>query len=122
MDTHTRNPVGRPKTKYYETLSARLTQQFVSEVRQYAADSGIPISQLVREGLEWRIHSPNISTQQTITPTHPAYDPTKFVLGKLCRQNHVFGTTRQSLLYLRDRRCRQCNLERKRRHRQKALC
>jgi hypothetical protein len=47
------------------------------------------------------------------------YDPTRYVLGKLCPQGHEHGTTGMSLRRLPGRGCRECENEGKRRRRQK---
>jgi hypothetical protein len=64
----------------------------------------------------------NISRQTEIVPdqsdTVPAYDPSRFVLGKLCRRGHAWGNTGQSLLRKRQQDCPQCDAERKRERRQ----
>jgi hypothetical protein len=47
----------------------------------------------------------------------PDFDPTKYVLGKLCPQRHVWGTTGQSLLSLPSRTCKECRNASKRQKR-----
>jgi hypothetical protein len=37
------------------------------------------------------------------------YDPQKYVLGKLCRQRHVWRDTGQSLLHKHNRTCAECH-------------
>ena len=52
----TGRPPGRPKTKEYTTVLARLPQELADLVKRYAAERGqLPVSELIREGLEWRI-------------------------------------------------------------------
>ena len=64
----------------------------------------------------------NLSRQREIVPdqsdTVPAYDTSRFVLGKLCRRGHAWGNTGQSLLRKRQQDCPQCEAERKREKRQ----
>jgi hypothetical protein len=50
-------------------------------------------------------------------PTAPPYDPTKYVLGRLCRRGHEYGTTGKTLLRLPALQCRQCQAERARERR-----
>ena len=47
----------------------------------------------------------------------PPYDPTKYVLGRLCRRGHAYGATGQTLLRLPAFQCRQCQAERARERR-----
>jgi hypothetical protein len=52
----TGRPPGRPKTKEYVTLLARVSVELADLVKRYAAERGqLPVSELIREGLEWRI-------------------------------------------------------------------
>jgi hypothetical protein len=51
----TGRPSGRPKTKEYATLMARVPQDLVDRVKIYADLHQCTISDLIREGLEWRI-------------------------------------------------------------------
>jgi hypothetical protein len=47
---------GRPKTKEYVTMLARVPAELADLVKRYAAQHGnIPVSELIREGLEWRV-------------------------------------------------------------------
>jgi hypothetical protein len=52
----TGRPPGRPKTKEYKTVLARIPAELAELVKRYAAARGqLPVSELIREGLEWRI-------------------------------------------------------------------
>ena len=52
----TGRPVGRPKTKEYVTMLARVPAELADLVKRYAAEHGsLPVAELIREGLEWRI-------------------------------------------------------------------
>ena len=52
----TGKPLGRPKTKEYVTLVARVPADLAALVKRYATEHGsLPVSELIREGLEWRI-------------------------------------------------------------------
>ena len=56
----TGRPVGRPKgtrtaTVELETLSFKAPKEFVEQVKHYARERRFPVSELVRDGLEWRI-------------------------------------------------------------------
>jgi hypothetical protein len=46
---------GRPKTKEYETLTARIPKELVDRVRAYAGQRQRSIGELIRNGLAWRI-------------------------------------------------------------------
>jgi hypothetical protein len=51
----TGNPVGRPKTKEYVTLLARVPAELAELVKRYAGQHGQSVAELIREGVEWRI-------------------------------------------------------------------
>jgi hypothetical protein len=53
--TPTGRPVGRPKTKDYRTISLKIPQDLVARVQAYARTHRQSISELIRDGLEWRI-------------------------------------------------------------------
>ena len=55
MTKPTGRPRGRPKTKHYETLTARVPQAFAAQVRAYMAADGQDLTSLIRDGLAWRI-------------------------------------------------------------------
>ena len=51
----TGRPPGRPKTKEYKTVLARIPAELAELVERYRAERGqISVSELIREGLEWR--------------------------------------------------------------------
>jgi hypothetical protein len=51
----TGRPVGRPKTKEYVTLLARVPADLAELVKQYARQHGQSVAELIREGVEWRV-------------------------------------------------------------------
>lgn len=51
----TGRPVGRPKTKEYITLLARVPADLAVLVKRYAGQHGQSVAELIREGVEWRI-------------------------------------------------------------------
>ena len=51
----TGKPVGRPKTKEYVTLLARVPADLAELVKRYAGEHGQSVAELIREGVEWRI-------------------------------------------------------------------
>ena len=53
--TPTGRPVGRPKTKDYKTISLKMPQALLDRVQIYAGQHRQTISELIRDGLEWRI-------------------------------------------------------------------
>jgi hypothetical protein len=220
--TPTGKPVGRPKTKDYRTISLKMPQELLNRVQSYARLHRQSISELIRDGLEWRItegdpHSLGVSPPQqtpsdddvysrntempsemrekpehagilheirtalarqeaqlqgltqaleqrpavstpieysdntinvpreqhnipepalegdawhtpqdvhevssdTILPEDvPAFDTTKYALGKLCPRNHNYYNTEQSLLRVSDRHCIACDREKARERRQ----
>ena len=159
---------GRPKGEPYTTLLARVPQKLVDRVKAYADLYDLSVSELIRDGLEWRIsegdprgqrvydrntphaavahaaeedscntsrepyvtNGTRISALSTRGSTAPSnvpdaplpFDATKYKLGKLCPRKHAHGTTGQSLLYIRNDRCIQCDNESAReRRREKRL-
>lgn len=53
--TPTGRPVGRPKTKEYKTISLKIPQDLLDRVQRYAGLHRQSVSELIRDGLEWRI-------------------------------------------------------------------
>ena len=53
--TPTGRPVGRPKTKDYKTISLKMPQDLLDRVQTYARMHRQSVSELIRDGLEWRI-------------------------------------------------------------------
>jgi hypothetical protein len=51
----TGRPVGRPKTKDYTTISLKIPTTLLDRVKTYKGRHRQSISELIREGLEWRI-------------------------------------------------------------------
>jgi Recombinase len=51
----TGRPVGRPKTKEYVTLLARVPADLAELVKQYAEQHRLSVAAILREGAEWRI-------------------------------------------------------------------
>lgn len=51
----TGRPVGRPKTKEYQTISLKIPDDLLDRVKRYAGLHRQSISELIRDGLEWRI-------------------------------------------------------------------
>jgi hypothetical protein len=51
----TGRPRGRPKTKQYESLVVRVPQDLAEQAKRYAARHRQSLSELLRDGLVWRI-------------------------------------------------------------------
>jgi len=51
----TGRPPGRPKTKEYVTLLARVPADLAELVKRYAGERGQSVAALIKDGLEWRI-------------------------------------------------------------------
>jgi hypothetical protein len=196
MTKPTGRPRGRPKTKEYSTLMARVPQEMVDRVKRYAAAHRQPLSVVIRDALlllmdeypssadlstPHRIaaheflsdrydssldmllgetdsaeletllsdtneemidtmlegtnsrsdivsdtkldDAPILSYRKAAKPestrvpvimsaTHvPAFDTTKYVLGKLCPRGHDYHGTRQSLRHRRRHVCLACDAE-----------
>ena len=136
MTKPTGRPRGRPKTKEYVTLMARVPQDLADRVERYAALHQQSISVVLRDGLEVLLeedrYQPFLSDnnrdivimsdrkdkklilsdtkteKKIVSDTIPPFDPTKNVLGKLCKRGHEWGTTGKSLLRLPNLSCRAC--------------
>src|SRR5215475_4167514 len=52
MTKPTGRPRGRPKTKEYSTLMARVPEELVERIKRYAAQKRQPISVVIRDALE----------------------------------------------------------------------
>lgn len=173
---------GRPKTKDTpdKTISLKIPPDLLARVQHYAGIHRQSISELIRDGLEWRItegdprwqplpadrNYGNTEFQQLTQPayilddripfdddlapgvpgeaqghnngitvlppmperTHalpvqhteappqpapalPAFDTSKYTLGKLCPRRHAHGTTGHSLLRRTNRHCLACDRE-----------
>jgi len=63
----TGKPVGRPKTKEYQTISLKIPQTLLDLVKRYAGLHRQSISELIREGLEWRIGEGDLLGQRYAT-------------------------------------------------------
>jgi hypothetical protein len=193
----TGRPVGRPKTKEYVTLLARVPADLAELVKKYADQHRLSVATVLREGAAWRIGDGDPrgmglyleESTDTIEKTYYAntetaseaessavladmqaalarqeaqiqaltqmleqqtallrshvyssntaietkkqepvveqmsggqngqidnvldYDPTKRVLGKLCKRGHEWGHTGQSLLSKRNNGCLECEAE-----------
>jgi len=220
--TPTGKRVGRPKTKDYKTISLKMPQELLDRVQSYARLHRQSISELIRDGLEWRItegdprslgvsppqhtrskddeysrnteipsevlekpehagileeirtalarqeaqlqglthaleqrpavstpieysgnainapreqrsipepaleedawHAPQdvheVSSNTVLPENVPAFDTTKYALGKLCPRAHNYSNTGQSLLRVSDRHCIACDREKARERRQ----
>ena len=71
----TGRPAGRQKTKEYATILARVPQNLVDQVKDYAEINDTSISALIREGLECRLQTglahPRLPTFQLIAMHTP---------------------------------------------------
>src|SRR2546428_808683 len=80
----TGRPVGRPKTKDYKTISLKMPQDLLDRVQTYAREHRQSVSELIRDGLEWRItegdprrqhmsvksYSSNTVLEEMVQPVH----------------------------------------------------
>jgi hypothetical protein len=168
MTKPTGRPRGRPKTKEYSTLMARVPQELADRVKRYAAAHRQPIAVVMRDALlllmdeypssadrsaphriaaheflsdrydssldtllgetdsaefeallsdtneevvdailEGGNRRPDIVSDTNV----PAFDTTKYVLGKLCPRGHDYHGTGQSLRHLRRHVCLACSAE-----------
>ena len=62
---------------------------------------------------------PQADTQQSEACPH--FDRAKYLLGKLCKRGHEWGTTGRSLLSVHGHTCKECKAEHKRRKRAEQL-
>jgi hypothetical protein len=103
--------VSQDNYEQIETITA------VPENNYYEQTQIVPsVSENIYEQIE-TVHTPaeNISRQIEIvtdqSDTVPAYDTTRYYLGKLCPKGHDFGGTGLSLLRKHNQRCRECENE-----------
>ena len=68
--TPTGKPVGRPKTKDYTTISLKMPQALLDRVQRYARLHRQSISELIRDGVEWRITEGDPRGLGVSTPQH----------------------------------------------------
>jgi len=69
-------------------------------------------------GIQAPLSAPQVTPHTPqVAPQDLPYDPTKYVLGRLCRRGHAYGTTGKTLLRLPARQCRHCQAERARERR-----
>jgi hypothetical protein len=175
MTKPTGRPRGRPKTKEYSTLMARVPQELADRVKRYAAAHRQPIAVVLRDALLLLMDEYPSSADRSaphriaaheflsdrydssldtllgetdsaafeallsdtneevvdaileggnrrpdmVSDTHvPAFDTTKYVLGKLCPRGHDYHGTGQSLRHLRRHVCLACDAEQARARRQ----
>jgi hypothetical protein len=169
MTKPTGRPRGRPKTKEYSTLMARVPQELADRVKRYAAAHRQPIAVVMRDALLLLMDEYPSSADLSAAPHRiaaheflsdrydssldtllgetdsaefdallsdtneevvdaileggnrrpdivsdtnvPAFDTTKYVLGKLCPRGHDYHGTGQSLRYLRRHVCLACDAE-----------
>ena len=161
-------PRGRPKTKEYSTLMARVPPELADRVKRYAAAHRQPIAVVMRDALlllmdeypssadlsaPYRIAAHEFLSDRydssldtllgetdsaefeallsdtneevvdailegvnrrpdIVSDTHvPAFDTTKYVLGKLCPCGHDYHGTGQSLRHRRRHVCLACDAE-----------
>lgn len=162
-----RKPTGNP---HWKALAVKLPAPMIEEVRRYADLHGITISEVIREGVDIRLHGTQQSSEYdsntaipaptatmltrlattlttavdqlrsvcagTVVPAGeerqippaprtdiqqseacPHFDRTKYLLGKLCKRGHEWGTTGRSLLSVHGHTCKECKAEHKRRKR-----
>jgi hypothetical protein len=126
----TGRPVGRPKTKDYQTFSLKMPTDFLAQVKRYAREHQQTVAELIRDGLQWRItdgdpRGPGVGTisrdsgnTENGTPPAaavprpvPAYDTTKCYLGTLCKRQHRYAGTDQSLRRVGSRVCVSCHVQ-----------
>jgi hypothetical protein len=168
MTKPTGRPRGRPKTKEYSTLIARVPQELADRVKRYAAAHRQPIAVVMRDALLLLMDEYPSSADRSaphriaaheflsdrydssldtllgetdsaafeaflsdthakvvdaileggnrrpdmVSDTHvPAFDTTKYGLGKLCPRGHDYHGTGQSLRHLRRHVCLACDAE-----------
>lgn len=130
--TRTGRPPGRPKTKKYVTLMARVPQDVADQAKRYARLHRHTMSDVLRESLlrllqEEDPSRPYVSDTNGVQeimsdtniapmPLEPApsgvdYDASKYTLGKLCPRRHRYKGTEKALLRLTNRHCLACDRE-----------
>jgi hypothetical protein len=110
-----------------ETLALEPTTESAAEEMETATPAQTPDAREPRQATK--------RGKRSVSPTHadvsppapalvpdtdiPAFDTSKYSLGKLCPRGHDYHGTGQSLLRLPQQHCRQCDTEQKRERRQR---
>ena len=94
--TPTGKPVGRPKTKDYKTISLKMPQDLLDRVQRYARLHRQSISELIRDGLEWRItegdpRSLGVSSPQQTPSDDDVYSRNTAILDEMCEKPEHAG-------------------------------
>lgn len=120
---------GRPKTKFYVTLMARVPVELAVKARHYAEDNNITMSETIRVGLV-RV----MASQKSSIPLIPINAvehhvisaakeslttkiPVDMYLGSLCYGKHEFYGTGKTLRTRSNRICRLCDKARRQQRR-----
>jgi hypothetical protein len=95
-------------------------QQITSEPQQYHSNTALVVEEYNDNTLNPASYTapqpePQSTTQQSEACPH--FDRTKYLLGKLCKRGHEWGTTGRSLLSVHGHTCKECKVEHKRRKR-----
>ena len=101
-----------------ETITAAPENNYYEQIQTISL-----VTENISEQIE-KVPTPaeNVSRQTEIvtdqSDTVPAYDTTRYYLGKLCPRGHDLNGTGQSLLRTHNQRCRECENESRREKRQ----
>ena len=95
-------------------------QQNPSESQRYNSNTTLPAEEYDGNTLNAASYpapqpGPLTATQQSAACPH--FDRAKYLLGKLCKRGHEWGTTGQSLLSVHGHTCKECKAEHTRRKR-----
>ena len=73
-ETTTRRKPGPPKTKDYTTVSLKIATTLLARVKSYAGQRQLSVSELFKDGVEWRIGEGDALTQRYATGASRAQD------------------------------------------------
>ena len=104
--------------KLADTVSDILTQIAALEQRLARLEAPHPPVRR-RQTPQPGVSDNRADTSSDTGDAEPSFDPTKFLLGTLCPQQHDYAGTGQSLLRKTTRYCRECDVERQRARRQR---
>jgi hypothetical protein len=100
------------KPQWYNSNTTSLVEEYNSNTREAESYNGNTLDPAPYTAPR---PEPQAATQQSEVCPH--FDRTKYLLGKLCKRGHEWGTTGRSLLSVHGHTCKECKAEHKRRKR-----
>ena len=116
-----RTALHRERDLLYAQLQAARDREQAAREREALL---LQMLQVAQQQVQWLLAMPRMRVQDSRTSPDaldhapPAFDPTRYVLGKLCPRKHEYQNTGKSLLQLPQYKCRTCDAEKARERRQ----